>query len=138
MTTNGIFDTTFQVLDKVLDLRSQKLQVISSNIANAETPGYAAQRLDFEQKLQEAVSGVGSGPAVTHPRHISTGFGKGIESFQAEISREEDTSGIGDGNSVSLDQEMVDLSRNQIRFEAAIQSLNKKFNMLKMVIQEKI
>ena len=137
MSTHGIFDTTIQVLDKVLELRTRKLEAISSNIANAETPGYAAQRMDFEEKLQTAISGSKTKTAVTHPRHIPTGLGGDVASFQADVYRDEDRSGFGDKNSVSLDQEMVDLSRNQIRFEAAIRSLNKKFSMLKMVIQER-
>jgi flagellar basal-body rod protein FlgB len=48
MQTKEIFDTTIQVLDKVLELRSQKLQSISSNIANAETPGYARQKWNLK------------------------------------------------------------------------------------------
>jgi flagellar basal-body rod protein FlgB len=136
MQTKEIFDTTIQVLDKVLELRSQKLQTISSNIANAETPGYARHKMEFEEQLRETV--IGTSQAVTHPRHMPNSPIQEIGSFQANFYRETDQSGIGDGNSVNLEQEMVDLSVNQIRFEAAILSLNKKFSMLKHVIQEKI
>ena len=136
MRAKEIFDTTIQVLDKVLELRSQKLHSISSNIANAETPGYARLNMEFEEQLREAVNGTSQ--TVTHPRHMPHSPGQEIESFQANFSREKDQSGIGDGNSVNLEQEMVDLAVNQIRFEAAILSLNKKFSMLKYVIQEKI
>ncbi len=136
MQTKGIFDTTIQILDKVLELRSQKLQSISSNIANAETPGYARLRMDFEDQLREAVNGTSQ--AVTQPGHMPNFPEQQIESFQANFYREKDQSSVGDGNSVSMEQEMVDLSVNQIRYEAAIVSLNKKFSMLKYVIQEKI
>jgi flagellar basal-body rod protein FlgB len=136
MQANGIFDTTIQLLDKVLELRSQKLQSISSNIANADTPGYSRIRMEFEEQLREAVSQ--KSQAVTHPGHMPNFNGKQIESFQANFFKEKDQSGIGDGNSVTLEQEMVDLAVNQIRFEAAISSLNRKFSMLKYVIQEKI
>ncbi len=136
MRAKQIFDTTIQVLDKVLELRSQKLHSISSNIANAETPGYARLNMEFEEQLREAVNG--SSQTVTHPGHMPNAPGQEIESFQANFSREIDQSGIGDGNSVNLEQEMLDLSVNQIRFEAAILSLNKKFSMLKYVIQEKV
>jgi flagellar basal-body rod protein FlgB len=136
MRAKEIFDTTIQVLDKVLELRSQKLQSISANIANAETPGYARVKMEFEEQLREAVSGTSQ--AVTHPGHMPNSPGQQMESFRADFYREKDLSGIGDGNSVNLEQEMVDLAANQIRFEAAISSLNKKFSMLKYVIQEKI
>ncbi len=134
---HGLFDTTIQTLDKALELRSQKLQVISSNIANAETPGYAPMRMDFEKSLQEAVSGPESGQVRTHQNHMPAAAGKDISDFQATFSRDYDQSGIGDRNKVSIEQEMVDLSENQIRYEAAIQMLNKKFSMLKLVIQER-
>jgi flagellar basal-body rod protein FlgB len=136
MQTKEIFDKTIQVLGKVLELRSQKIQTISSNIANAETPGYARHKMEFEEQLRETV--IGTSQTVTHPRHMPNSPIQEIGSFQANFYRETDQSGIGDGNSVNLGQEMVDLSVNQIRFEAAILSLNKKFSMLKHVIQEKI
>ena len=47
------FDSNMQLLSKVLDLRAQKAQVISSNIANAETPGYSASRFAFEEDFKE-------------------------------------------------------------------------------------
>jgi flagellar basal-body rod protein FlgB len=136
MQTKELFDTTIQVLDKVLGLRSQQLQTISSNIANAETPGYARHEMEFEEQLREAV--IGASQAVTHPRHMPNSPSQQIGSFQATFYREKDHSGIGDGNSVNLEQEMMNLAINQIRFEAAIVSLNKKFNMLKYAIQEKV
>ena len=134
---HGLFDTTIQTLDKALELRSQKLQVISSNIANAETPGYAPMRMDFEKSLQEAVSGPESGQVRTHQNHMPAAGGKDLSDFRASFYRDYDRSGIGDRNKVSIEQEMVDLSENQIRYEAAIQMLNKKFSMLKLVIQER-
>jgi flagellar basal-body rod protein FlgB len=138
MTTKGIFDTTIQFLDKILELRIQKHQSISSNIANAETPGYARLRMEFEDQLRQLVIGTEEGQAVTHPGHMPNPSAQQIESFHANFYREKDHSGIGDRNNVSLDQEMVDLSVNQIRFEATILSLNKKFSMLKHVIQERM
>ena len=138
MTVNGVFDSTMQALDKVLDLRSRKLQFIASNIANAETPGYSAKRMDFEQDLRAAVFEKSTGRSVTHPRHIPTGPGQALETLQGHVSEEQDRSGIGDGNTVDLDQEMVALSKNQIKYEAAVKVLSKKMSLLKMVIQEKM
>ena len=136
MSKNGIFDSTISVLNKVLELRSQKLQSVSSNIANAETPGYSRIGMDFEKRLREAA--LGTDQAVTHPNHMPNLPVRQIESLEAAFYRQKDRSGFGDGNSVNMEQEMLDLSINQIRYEAAISSLNKKISMLKYVIQEKI
>jgi flagellar basal-body rod protein FlgB len=138
MAVNQLFDGTMQVLDKVLELRSRKLEVISANIANAETPGYSRLRMDFEDALSAAVSDSDAGMRATHPRHLPRGAAGGVEAVEASCYREMDQSGIGDRNNVSLDQEMVDLGENQIRYEAAIRMLTKKFNMVKLVIQERV
>ena len=50
-----ITDRTMAVLQKSLDLRAQKQQVIAGNIANAETPGYAARKMTFEDDLRKAI-----------------------------------------------------------------------------------
>ncbi len=138
METKAIFDNTIQFLDKMLELRIQKHHCISSNIANAETPGYSRLKVEFEDRLREMGIGTSTVQTVTHPGHMPSTSLQAIKNFEADFYRVKDRSGIGDKNTVSLDQEMMELSENQIRFEAAILSLNKKFSMLKHVIQEKL
>lgn len=137
MSAGPIFDTTIDVLDKALSLRSQKLRIISANIANAETPGYSRLKMDFEDELARAARGNDTGQIATHPRHLGGSAGSGIAGFEAEVYRQPAQNAIGDGNNVALEQEMKDLSENQIRYEAAIRMLSNKFNMLKTVIQER-
>lgn len=136
MPVNSIFDNTIQVLDQVLELRSRKLQVISSNIANAETPGYSRLQMDFEDALRAAGNAKGA-QAATHPAHMQADSKSGMEETEEGLYRQPNPRVIGDGNNVVLEQEMMELSENQIRYEAAIQMLNKKFNMLKSVIAER-
>jgi flagellar basal body rod protein FlgB len=64
------FDTTMKLLQKVLDLRSKNQEIISSNIANAETPGYAAQSFTFEEQLKGALSDNNLHPVTTRPNHF--------------------------------------------------------------------
>lgn len=137
MSASPIFDTTVQVLEKSLSLRTQKLKVISANIANAETPGYSRLKMDFGESLSRAAGGAGSGQTATHPRHFGFQGEGSIGEVHAEVYREPAQNVIGDGNNVVLEQEMKDLSENQIRYEAAIRMLTKKFSMLKSVIQER-
>lgn len=125
-------DTTMAVLKKSLDLRSQKQQVIASNIANAETPGYSARKLEFEADLRNAINSPETKFRSTHPKHFPIGAG-GIEEVQGTLSKVRNTNPIGDGNSVSLDDEMLDLAENQLLFEAGSQMLKKKLGLLKYV-----
>lgn len=124
------FDTTMNLLQKVLDLRSRNQEIISSNIANAETPGFSAVSFEFEQQLRQALQRGELRPVVTQPGHIGIRPGD-IAQVEGRVVRHPDRRGIGDGNSVSVDQEMVRLSENQIMYEAAITMLNKKLALLK-------
>ncbi len=138
MAAGGIFDSNIQVLEKVLSLRSQKHGVVSSNIANSETPGYERMKMDFEQDLARAADRSGGiRPAATHPGHIGYSGQKAISELEADVYREPVENPLGDKNNVSLDREMLDLSENRIKYEAAIRMLSKKFNMLKSVIRER-
>ncbi|MEA3465488.1 MAG: flagellar basal body rod protein FlgB [Thermodesulfobacteriota bacterium] len=131
---NGFVDKTSLLLKKTLDLRMQNQQVIAGNVANAQTPGYEAKRLEFEGALRRAVEGQGYEVSVTHPRHIST-HGGSIARVQGSISTIPATRGVGDGNSVDVDKEMVLLAQNQLMYEASAQLLNKKMGIIKYVVQ---
>jgi len=119
------FDTSLQTLQKVIELRQKSQQVIASNIANADTPGYQPRRLQFEDSLRQVVAD-GIGQKTTRSGHMSTGDSP--SSLQGELIEED---GV-----VNVDQEMIALSENQILYEAAVQMLNKKLGLLKYVAQD--
>ncbi len=124
------FDTTMHLLQKVLDLRSRNQEIISSNIANAETPGYSAKSFEFEDQLKSAMREGGLRPVTTNPRHMAITPAH-LDQIQGRIVVEKDKTGIGDKNSVNVDKEMVKLSKNEILYEAAVTMLKKKLSILK-------
>jgi len=132
--TIKLFDETTAILQKSLDLRSSNQRVIAGNIANAETPGYAPARFEFEKELQTAISGSNPQLATTHRGHISPSSDS-VEQVRGKIVRTPDKTGIGDNNGVSVDEEMIALSENQIMYETAAQLLKKKLSLLKYVVQ---
>lgn len=125
-----IADKTIAALQKSLDLRAQKQQVIAGNIANAETPGYSARKLNFEDNLRKAISNPEMAGRKTNAKHFPIGS-SGISSVHGTLTKQVNSSPLGDGNSVSVDDEMFDLAENQILFEASSQIIKKKFSMLK-------
>ena len=133
MKTGTLSDQTLLLLRKVLDLRADNEKVISSNIANSETPGYAPARFKFEDQLKSAMKSNSFSMQTTHNSHIPIGP-SGIESVRGAIIRERDTTGIGDQNGVSLDQEMLALSENELLYETAAQLLKKKLSIQKYII----
>ena len=134
MSAIKLLDQNMQLLSKVLDLRSTKAQVISSNIANAETPGFSPSRFEFETDLANAINSSKSAHLDTsHEKHFPLGPGN-FNSVNGKIRIEEETSGIGDDNGVSVDREMMDLSENELLYETAAQLLKKKMSLMKHVI----
>ncbi len=129
-----MFGETFNVLHNALNLRVQRQQVISSNIANSDTPGYAPARLDFEEQLQNSLSDSEVSLASSNPKHFPL-HGE-APAVRGNMRREPSPSQIGDKNNVSLDQEMQRLSENQIKYEATTKMLRKKFTTLQKVMQK--
>lgn len=127
-----ITDRTMAVLKKSLDLRQQQQQVIAGNIANVDTPGYEARKLSFEDDLRQAINAPDHSRNSSNPKHIPVGPG-GIDGVQGSVSRQRSTNPLGDGNTVSLDDQMLDLAENQLLYEADAQMLKKKLTMLKYV-----
>jgi flagellar basal-body rod protein FlgB len=127
-------DRQMQLLSKVLDLRAEKAQVISANIANAETPGYSPSVYDFEKDLSNAINRKATiGLVTTDNGHIPLGPA-GFSSVIGKIREVPGQAAIGDENGVNVEQEMIALSENEILYETSTQLLNKKLSLLKHVI----
>lgn len=128
------FDNNTQLLAKVLDLRARKAQVISSNIANAETPGFSPSRLTFEEDLAVALENqAGARLTTSHNAHIPLGPGN-FHSINGKVVIESGRSEFGDNNGVNVDQEMLALSENALLYETTAQLLKKKMSLIKHVI----
>jgi flagellar basal-body rod protein FlgB len=140
MALDGIFNTTIRLLEKNLDLRARNQNLISANLANAETPGFIPKSLTFEGELKDALKNRGNdSPAVTHPLHIPLrGQSAGLDMVQGTVLEEADGSVGHDGNGVELETEMGRLAENQIIYNATIQLAVKKFEGLKMAIKGSI
>ncbi|MFN8369467.1 MAG: flagellar basal body rod protein FlgB [Bacteriovoracaceae bacterium] len=129
-----MIDKSMQALATSLNFRQMRQELINSNIANADTPGYKAKRLDFEEALSTALNNDGSGSMdVNDPKHFNVGNG-GFANVQPEIY--EDSNGVvsEDGNTVDRDAEMAAMAENKIMHDAAIEVLSKKISLMKYAI----
>lgn len=140
MALDGIFNTTIRLLEKNLDLRARNQNLISANLANAETPGFIPKRLSFEGELKDALKNRGGDtPPLTDPRHIPlNGRSAGLDRVQGTMIEAPDGSVGDDGNGVELENEMGRLAENQILYNATIQLAVKKFEGLKTAIKGSI
>lgn len=130
----NIDDKTVQALAASLKYRQLRQELSASNIANAETPGYKAKKIDFEEALARALDVDDELKMnATDPKHYNVGGG-GFNNLQPEIH--EDANGIvsPDGNTVDRDQEMADMAENRIMYDASVQLLNKKLGLMKYAV----
>jgi flagellar basal-body rod protein FlgB len=106
------------LLERFLDGTSMRQTIVSTNIANVDTPGYRTRDVDFRGQLQRALSGDDTqavGPFVVPVRGL--------------IARP-------DGNNVSVDRESLLLAEVQLQYKAAVAILHSSFAELSTAIKE--
>lgn len=131
-----IFDRTTDALASSLSFRSLRHNVQQSNIANAETPGYKAKKMDFESALQRAIDlEAASTPAASSPDHFAIGPGA-ISRARADIYDNPEGNVTNDQNTVDLEREMTEMQENSILYKAALQMINKKLGALRYAVTE--
>ena len=119
------------LLEKMLDKAALTQRVIASNVANVNTPGYERLGVSFNEKLVRAMK-MGGNIKRTDPRHFPPPeFEKTVEPEGAKIE-DDFSNGI---NNVNIDQEMVDLAKNQLDFDIAARLMNLKFTQLRTAIR---
>lgn len=125
---------TLDFHSKALVLRAERQRAIAGNIANADTPGYAARDFAFADALKDATgstAGVG-GPTLatgrSDARHIPLGANPGSSASLGGSSLPRDytvqTQPTMDGNSVDLDRERAAFADNAVRYEATLRFIN--------------
>ena len=127
-------DPTITALNQNLNLRLQNQNVISSNIANADTPGFKSKAVNFEQAMRSALDTLDGVKLETDDiRHFGSG---GPGEVQADVY--DDPNGVEslDGNTVDRSAEMAKMKENQILYSATVESLRKKLGMLEYGITE--
>jgi flagellar basal-body rod protein FlgB len=132
VTSNHVFAKADAVLEESLNQRLIKQNVITSNISNAQTPGYRSLGYEFEEQLRAAVGNDGQmGIQATDARHFKH-QGLTVNGDLRGDLHVKPTESIGnDGNTVDLDSEMADLAWNQTLYRATVELLNRRLAMLK-------
>jgi flagellar basal-body rod protein FlgB len=127
-------DKTLKALATAMNFRMMNQEIIASNIANADTPGYKAKRVEFEDALARALDVDGElSMKSNNGRHFDVGSG-GFANLEPEII--EDPNGIvsPDGNTVNREDEMTEQAKNKILYDALVQLANKKLGMRKYLL----
>jgi flagellar basal-body rod protein FlgB len=120
-------DNITNLLQTFMDVQSRKAQVIAGNIANADTPGYVAKELDFNNYLKEAArqselpasqqnwDNLGSEPQVVDQTPTAIGL---------------------DGNTVDTGREMAEMAQTGTNFNFGAKMLQSRLRLLRSAIRE--
>lgn len=116
---------------KLLDLSAYRHKLISGNIANASTPGYAAKDIDFKEEVKQAL---GDGPmlplATTSPNHIpNAGMNRKVKVIATGPESDEDINGV------DIDREVTNQAVNQMEFSIGARLLQRKLDGIRSAIR---
>jgi flagellar basal-body rod protein FlgB len=136
--TNAI-DRMFNLHQAALSMRGYRSQVLASNIANADTPGYQARDVDFKTALVEAAGGRSEQQVTlvkTSPLHMPVGgLQSGAGAVQAPLVYRDVTQASIDNNTVDVNIERAQFSDNAMRYEASLTFINSRIKGLLSAIQ---
>ena len=130
-----LFGGNFPLVEKSLSLRARRHELIVSNISNADTPNYKSFDIMVDEELQKGSANSGKVQLATTNRNHLRRSGMG-SADQVTIHKNESNalSLRGDGNTVDIDTEMVNLSENNLVYRASAQIMTKMFGALKTAI----
>lgn len=116
------------VLDRAADASWTRNDVLSNNIANADTPGYKRKDVQFETYLSNAVAGTDS-----LDERIAN-----LDLNELNATTYTEQAGLSyrmDGNNVDITTENVELAKNQLKYYTLMNSINQEFSRLKSALK---
>jgi flagellar basal-body rod protein FlgB len=122
-----LFDGLHQGLQRVLDLRQAQHSLTATNLANADTPGYKAKVIPFDEVLSAAVNQT-DGMRCTDARHLG---GVGADAINPDVQELEAPPWSMDGNSVVAEREAARLAENAMLFSGVSQGISRRLAMLR-------
>jgi flagellar basal-body rod protein FlgB len=113
-------DEALRFHQSALSLRGARQELLASNIANADTPGYKARDFNFSSALQNAVAGTAVKLPMTtsSSMHLEGNAGSTVMGTPVQYRRPDQPS--ADGNTVNMDVERAQFADNALRYEASV------------------
>jgi len=129
-----------ELMTKALDYRAARQDLIAGNIANEDTPFYRPRDISFAGKLQAEAKKIFNEPQVATLKLAQTNgahFKSALESDsdQAQLFYRDGHLARNDGNSVDLDVETTEMTKNSMMFQGLTSALKKESALFKAVLQ---
>ena len=130
-----LFGSHINLTGKVMSLQIERQNIVTGNIANINTPGYRARRLEFENTLQSALNQDARGKMTrTEKDHLPAVFN--TEGFQGDLVKNFKAREIYGMDSVDLDKEMTIMAKNAMLYNALAMVIKKNFSGIQKVIMD--
>lgn len=120
-------DMSYNLIKTGINVSSLRQKMGSSNIANANTPDYKVNRVEFEELLSKQINEIGMN--TTHNGHL----GK-LTDIKPRVVKRETTYLNDNGNNVDIDIEMTELAANELYYSTLVKQINQKLSGLNLVI----
>lgn len=124
----------FSTHEQALKFRAMRNEVLTANIANADTPNYKARDYDFREMLASARDKSMSLKS-TNQRHISTGLDSMNGTSVSELKFRVPFQPSLDGNTVETDVEQAAFAENALQYRASLRFLDGSIQTLKYALR---
>jgi flagellar basal-body rod protein FlgB len=122
------FDNILGIHEQALALRSQRIDLLSQNIANAQTPGFKARDLDFKAVLSAAT---GDALQTTHHQHFAVGEDQNRDGMVYRVPM----NSSADGNTVESSVEQAQFGAAAAQYQATLDFLNNRVSGLRRALR---
>lgn len=125
-----IFETTKSVaMERALSAVWQRGQMIATNLANVDTPGYKSKKLAFEGMLQSELRSAEMAKGMSRAEKVAR-----VNSAHVAVYDDPTLSVRADGNNVNADNEQIELARTQMQYQALKEKISGHYTSLKYAI----
>ncbi|PKH26306.1 flagellar basal body rod protein FlgB [Enterobacterales bacterium CwR94] len=130
-------DASLRFNTEALNLRAQRQEILASNIANADTPGYQARDIDFASELQKVMDkgraeGSGIALSLTSSRHIPA---QNVQPPSMDLLYRIPDQPAMDGNTVDMDRERTAFADNSLKYQSDLSLISSQIKGMMNVLQ---
>lgn len=121
-----MLDSLLGVHETALVYKARRMEVLATNLANADTPHYKARDVEFADVL----GGMRVTPVATHARHLGTSAATGREDLKYRVPHQPAV----DGNTVESDLELARYTENAVGYQASLLFINGRISTLRAAL----
>ncbi|MBI1849918.1 MAG: flagellar basal body rod protein FlgB [Planctomycetes bacterium] len=118
-----IWNDNADLIAKLMDVTTLRQRVVTANLANVNTPGYRSRDVKFEELVRGFLQGQAGGGSLDLSQLP-----------EAQVVDREDVVARGDGNTVNLEREMGELTRNALLYQTYIRLLDSDVAVMKVAV----